>query len=167
MKMNRYQRQALTTAIPITPELIKRAGELNKELVSDLQALMQILNRLDSYKSYIFYGKQKTVDLGQPPSFTVEEEDDQWKLNALHAILGLLTECGELLEAIRHREDGTSTTARLRVNVLEEAGDALWFVSLLTSSVGLPLKDVAEYNLLKLKFRYSTEVIQREANQKR
>lgn len=70
----------------------------------------------------------------------------------LHGALGLSGEAGELLDAVKkHIMYGKELD---RANVLEEAGDALWYLSLVLESVGSNFSEVMQLNHDKLEKRY-------------
>lgn len=70
----------------------------------------------------------------------------------LHAVLGLSSEVGELMDAVkRHVYYGKTLD---RVNLLEEAGDLLWYWALLVSSLDADPQQVLRANIDKLRKRY-------------
>lgn len=70
----------------------------------------------------------------------------------LHGAIGLSGEAGELLDAVKkHILYGKELD---RTNVLEEAGDALWYMSLVLESVGSNFSEAMQLNQDKLEKRY-------------
>lgn len=70
----------------------------------------------------------------------------------LHGALGLSGESGELLDAVKkHIFYGKELD---RTNVIEEAGDALWYLSLVLESVGSSFEEAMQLNQDKLEKRY-------------
>lgn len=70
-----------------------------------------------------------------------------------HAALGLSDESGEFSSAVkRHLIYGKPLD---KVNVVEELGDAAWFVNLGALSIGVPLEVVFAANIAKLQVRYA------------
>jgi NTP pyrophosphatase (non-canonical NTP hydrolase) len=70
----------------------------------------------------------------------------------LHGAIGLSGESGELLDAVKkHILYGKELD---RVNILEESGDALWYLSLVLESVGSNFSEVMQLNQDKLEKRY-------------
>ena len=69
-----------------------------------------------------------------------------------HAIFGLNSEAGELVEALCvSMLDQESLD---KVNIVEECGDVLWYLALLLRSVGSTLDEAMEANINKLAKRY-------------
>jgi NTP pyrophosphatase (non-canonical NTP hydrolase) len=75
-----------------------------------------------------------------------------FQMNLLHAGLGLTSEAGEVASAIKaHVIYGKELDV---VNIIEEAGDTLWFLLLLCRTLGLSLEEIATANIAKLSRRY-------------
>jgi len=73
-------------------------------------------------------------------------------IRVLHAVLGIATEAGELVDAVcRTLLSGKKLDA---VNLAEEAGDVLWYVAVLLDAIGLPWEPVMQANILKLARRF-------------
>jgi len=73
-------------------------------------------------------------------------------INILHAAIGISTEAGELLDALKKRVFyGTHLDAE---NVIEELGDIEWYLQLARSSLGVTRERVIAVNVRKLKARY-------------
>ena len=70
----------------------------------------------------------------------------------LHAAMGICTEGGEILDAVK--KHGYTRAPVDRTNVIEELGDLLWYVQLLMDAMGLSLGDILEPNIKKLRKRY-------------
>lgn len=72
--------------------------------------------------------------------------------NLIHAGLGLISEAGEVATSVK-----ASCVYGKEVdisNLVEEAGDCLWFLSLLSKCIGVSLEDIAKDNIRKLRTRY-------------
>lgn len=75
-----------------------------------------------------------------------------YEMNLMHAGLGLTSEAGEVASAIKaHVIYGKELDI---VNLIEEAGDTLWFLTLLCHTLGLTLEEIAAANIAKLSRRY-------------
>lgn len=73
-------------------------------------------------------------------------------LRLLHAGIGLATEAGEFLDALKkHIYYGKELD---KVNLMEECGDLLWYMSVALDSLGYDYKDVMNRNIEKLSARY-------------
>ena len=73
-----------------------------------------------------------------------------------NAVLGLVGESGEIADKLKkHLFHGAPDKHTFgRDEVLDEAGDVLWYVALLCSWAGLTMSDVMQYNIEKLSKRY-------------
>lgn len=72
--------------------------------------------------------------------------------NLIHFALGLTGEAGELADAIKkHVVYGRELD---KINVIEELGDILWMVALACETLDVPMQDVADANIGKLRARY-------------
>jgi NTP pyrophosphatase (non-canonical NTP hydrolase) len=70
----------------------------------------------------------------------------------LHAGIGLATEAGEFLDALKkHVFYGKELDT---VNLAEEMGDLFWYCALIADELNAPFADVMERNISKLKARY-------------
>lgn len=70
----------------------------------------------------------------------------------LHAVMGLVTETGELMDALKRKliyGKGID-----RVNVMEECGDLLWYIALALDACDYTIEEAMERNITKLKKRY-------------
>jgi len=80
------------------------------------------------------------------PTFNMVDKD------ILHAVLGLGTEAGEIQDTVKkslfYGADLDQT------NLMEEAGDLMWYLAILLNKLGLSFEEVMEKNIEKLKFRY-------------
>lgn len=69
-----------------------------------------------------------------------------------HAAMGLASEAGEILDNVKaHIFYGKPLDV---INLVEEAGDILWFLSLLLQQEGLTIEDAVKGNRAKLNARY-------------
>lgn len=76
-----------------------------------------------------------------------------FQMNLFHAALGLSDEAGEFASAIKAALVYGKPLDK--VNLVEELGDLLWFVSLAADTLEVPLAVVMEANIAKLQVRYS------------
>lgn len=76
-----------------------------------------------------------------------------FQMDMFHAALGLSDEAGEFASAIKAAL--VYNKGRDKVNLVEELGDLLWFVSLAADTLEVPLGAVMEANISKLQVRYS------------
>jgi NTP pyrophosphatase (non-canonical NTP hydrolase) len=114
--------------------------------------------RLDEAKKALFYGKSMPARLGDEPdspsAATVGDVLNSTKtdVDLFHGALGLVTESGEIAEVFRDlllRRQRIDT-----VNLREEIGDCLWYLSVMAKALGTTLEKCAEVNTAKLRKRY-------------
>jgi NTP pyrophosphatase (non-canonical NTP hydrolase) len=83
------------------------------------------------------------------------------KMRILHAVMGLATESGELLDAMKkHIFYGKELDF---VNLLEEHGDLFWYAAILADAVGFTFEESMERNIAKLKARYPNKFTEESA----
>lgn len=70
----------------------------------------------------------------------------------LHAIMGLVTESGELMDA-KKKEHFYGKKLDWH-NLIEEAGDIFWYLAILCDAMNVPFEEVQRRNIDKLKTRY-------------
>lgn len=79
----------------------------------------------------------------------------------LHAGIGLSTEAGELLDALKkHIFYGKELD---KVNLAEEMGDLFWYMAILADELGFEFESVMERNITKLKARYGEKFSEEKA----
>jgi NTP pyrophosphatase (non-canonical NTP hydrolase) len=70
----------------------------------------------------------------------------------LHAAMGLCTEGGEIMDQVKkHVFYGSELDT---VNLIEEGGDVLWYLTVLFDTLNISMADVMEINRRKLLARY-------------
>jgi NTP pyrophosphatase (non-canonical NTP hydrolase) len=70
----------------------------------------------------------------------------------LHGAIGIATEAGELLDALKKHIYYNKELDK--VNISEEIGDVLWYAALLCNCLEIDMRDVMDTNIAKLKARY-------------
>lgn len=78
--------------------------------------------------------------------------EDQQKIDILHGAMGLATEAGELLDAVKKMLFYGRTLDT--TNIFEELGDIEWYMALIRETFGWTQEMVQERNIAKLKARY-------------
>jgi len=73
----------------------------------------------------------------------------------IYPTIGLAGESGEVLEKIKKifRDKNARVTKTAREELAKEIGDVLWYLTQLSTDLGLSLSEVAEKNLEKLNSR--------------
>lgn len=77
---------------------------------------------------------------------------DKSIVRILHSAMGLSTEAGELLDAVKkHVYYGKELD---KVNLFEEVGDLFWYLAILADELGFSFEDAMKKNNEKLAARY-------------
>lgn len=71
----------------------------------------------------------------------------------IRAILGLCGETGEVAEKIKKMYRGDYDYPEFYKNLINELGDVLFYLAVLSHEYGIPLKTIADMNYKKLKKR--------------
>ncbi len=87
---------------------------------------------------------------------TLKEWGEPGKLSDIvYLALAINGEAGELAEVVKKAwRDGKELDKDWLV---EELGDILWYVAVLAHKIGVPLSEVMEKNVMKLKKRYGVK----------
>lgn len=89
---------------------------------------------------------------------------DMGKIRLLHATMGLCTESGELTDQLKkHLFYGKELD---RVNLIEEAGDLLWYLAILFDELDTTFGEVMSSNIAKLRSRYPEKFTPKQASQR-
>jgi NTP pyrophosphatase (non-canonical NTP hydrolase) len=110
--------------------------------------------QLDALKKALFAGKHNHSLEATRKSYAMAPEAEDYpgvNMDLLHGILGLRTEADELL---RLTVDARSYKTIDPQKVVDEAGDALFYIALQLRAVGKTLDDALDGNVAKLKVRY-------------
>ncbi len=137
------------------------SGSFHEHLVSDaalriaLEYRIGVMPYIDGMKKTLFYARkangalshlQNTVPPGESDSVTFSDID------MLHSILGVDSEAGELIQLLHHHLiTGQPIDSDELIN---EAGDVLWYLALLFRRLGTTFEEVAAKNIHKLQLRY-------------
>lgn len=73
----------------------------------------------------------------------------------VYPVFGLVGEAGEVSEKIKKlfRDHGGRLTKEYKLEIAKELGDVMWYISQLSTELGLKLSDVVKMNLEKLSSR--------------
>jgi NTP pyrophosphatase (non-canonical NTP hydrolase) len=81
-----------------------------------------------------------------------ERLNDEFTLKVLHAAMGMVTEAGEIMDAVKkHVMYGKPLDL---INLFEESGDSFWYQALLARACNFTFQDCKARNIAKLKSRY-------------
>lgn len=81
--------------------------------------------------------------------------------NFIYPTLGLCGETGEIAEKIKKiiRDENNILTEEKKTELKKELGDVLWYLSQVSTELGLSLEDIAKTNLEKLLSRLERGVL--------
>lgn len=80
---------------------------------------------------------------------------DRFTPNAIHGVMGVSTEAAELMDLVRK---GIFYGKDVRPDqILDEAGDVLWFLALTLQQYGYTIEDAKNFNVTKLEARHGKE----------
>jgi len=151
MDATKFQELALRTECPVDPCIVERFEDVAGRLMFLVRQVSEFAAEADKLKKYIFYGKGEFgADLEEEPSVILRVEED---LRAVHGILGLISEVGEVIDVHNAYWDGHVPTVDA-VNVLEECGDIGWYSAVMASTAGSDLGVAYEAVIDKLAERY-------------
>lgn len=121
---------------------------------------------LDITKKHLIYGKGNTLEASTALLGCLNEngeelnrhitypelELNQDQAEILHAVLGIVTEVGELIDAtLDYIVAGKELD---KANIGEEIGDLRWYEAILIRKLGLDTESINKVNIDKLKARY-------------
>jgi NTP pyrophosphatase (non-canonical NTP hydrolase) len=150
--------------------------DFNKFLEA-LSKCMTAAEELDRYKKLLFYGedarKNRFGDVKQLGKFngwaiieslTGSACERPKAEQAVHAILGIATEAGELIEALFIALADPESGGLDFVNTLEEVGDLQWYEAMLCRITGKTFDEVQRTNIAKLRQRFPDKFNETAAN---
>jgi NTP pyrophosphatase (non-canonical NTP hydrolase) len=107
---------------------------------------------LDRYQPVDMEGyADRVLTTAQPP---VVAGGAARNMSALvHAAMGLASEGGEMIDAVKRAAFYGQTLDR--TNIIEEAGDALWYIAYALRCVGATFEEAVLANIAKLDKRYA------------
>jgi NTP pyrophosphatase (non-canonical NTP hydrolase) len=77
--------------------------------------------------------------------------------NLTHAALGIATEGGEFTTIVKRAAIYSKPIGvEERLHMAEELGDLLWYIALAAEHISIPLEEIAERNIGKLRERFPT-----------
>lgn len=154
------------------------AGKISK---NDLKVLVHnaidAIAALDAVKKAIFYGRELPAGFAEAnalngpcaplilPELAPADSPNRYQasINIFHGILGVVTESGEMLEALA--ESLFETGAPLDgVNMREEVGDAFWYEAAIAKAFGFTFDNAQRVNIQKLRARFPDKFSEYDAN---
>lgn len=92
------------------------------------------------------------------------EGTDEVTPNLEHAIMGIVTEAGELMDQIKKSKIYNQSIDK--VNLVEEAGDVMWYMAILARELGVGFEEMWDKNIRKLQKRYPEKFTEFGADEK-
>jgi len=137
-----------------------------KQLFAILKEFIRIANCLDVIKKKKFYGRdlEDPIKIIKPELFEQVKfhKDNEGAEKILHAIIGIGTEAGELIETLgKHKFNGEELDA---VNIEEELGDICWYLAILLRELNIDFHKMLQKNIDKLYARYGDKFSDEKAN---
>lgn len=161
-----YQENANRTAAPPTKEVAQRLNAAGFQWAEILDSIIDLGKFGDDTKRFTFYNKIKSADYEPRHQHLLDADDPllSQKLDILHALLGVITEAGEMAEAIFLREDeGKLKEIWDMINIMEEGGDGAWYIGLLARGTRVPLAVALLRNIKKLRQRFPNAFTEADA----
>lgn len=159
LQLNEYVQAALRTESH-TPGIVYQRLAENANVRAEMNVafgqFIYAAQRLDKIKKALYYGKPTEFDapvdkMPMPSSFSILETDGKMS-RMFHAVLGICTEAGEMLEAMdKVLYEGKELDVD---NIFEEMGDGMWYFAIGCDSMGFDPETVIGRNIAKLKARY-------------
>lgn len=136
--------------------------------IERMKAAVDAANRLDEVKKTLFYGRDNNLappediaSVSKLPLMLGDTEADS-ATNIIHAIIGIFTEAGEMLEALIEAIDLDKSLDA--VNAKEETGDLFWYVAILARECGFTFDAAQRVNIQKLRARFPDRFTEYDAN---
>ena len=164
MDPKQYVQDAIRTE-SIVPRVVVNDRFVFEAVVEGFVACATLL---DLYKKNIYYSKPINEDKWfnalnkihtMSHNLRQQQPNQGSKVDALdidsrilHAIVGIATESGELMEAVHNKL--SVQTPLDNVNLQEEVGDLNWYEAILIDELGADWDEIRERNIAKLKARY-------------
>lgn len=129
--------------------VVRRMEVERQELVRVLDSAQHLADSADYLKKRVIYGNGME---GMPLPGINECALTVRRAQLLHAILGVVSEAGEMIEAFRRTYDETNEA--VRVNCIEEGGDVIWYITRWLKTSDSSVQDASQRVYRKLQTRY-------------
>lgn len=93
--------------------------------------------------------------------FHVGDEEGEVTPDLLHGAIGLATEAGELLDAVKRALFYGGSLDR--TNLIEELGDLEWYMAVIRDALDVEQAEVQRINIEKLRARYPEKFTRQDA----
>lgn len=165
MNLAQYQIEAQNTKSPqFYGEIVARSVFANR--MSDA---IRTLRKLDEVKKALFYKRENgELEPGENETTCMALQihnianEPQNGIDLVHAVLGIATEAGELLEALY--ASLVVGQNKDNVNVFEEFGDVMWYLAIAFTAMQSSFEHCASVNNAKLRKRFANKFTEFDAN---
>lgn len=165
------------------PILASKTESLDLEIIKDrvlsdieevgntLEMIVDIGKIISMKKAELFYGKKNEIEsFFDHIMHTGSDKIDTKKITSsniriLHACLGLVSEGAEMTECLK--KSLVTGSPLDEINIVEEAGDILWYLAIIANVFGISFKEMMDKNIRKLAKRYGEEKFSSERALKR
>lgn len=138
MDSDTYQRLCLRTESAPPVEVFSERNP-SEDLPDILEAIQKLSQEADRLKKLLFYGKAAS------PQYKITTlPGSEKEIRILHAVLGIQSELGEILEAMSQGD----------ARIADEFGDVAWYVSVGEDAVGASMGSIMQANIEKLRVRF-------------
>lgn len=166
--------QAYRDAVCRTESVVDQSTTMPVDgVVEILATIEQLSNILDTYKKSVFYGAdvvpqdnmrrvantqsslaEVTNLVRQSMEGRSPVQSTNVDMRLVHALMGMVTETGELAGALLQALTLNKVTDDIRTNILEEMGDYNWYQAIALDTLGVDFASLRNANIAKLKQRY-------------
>lgn len=151
-----YHAAAMRTAAG--PEVFYPGNARPHDVAYYLARFIIMARHLDAFKSALFYGKVKHVEINDLAGLLASggtdghfDFDHIANPQLLHACLGITSEAGEIAEDLLKALQGQLLSTE---NLVRESGDIDWFQELLATATETPVNVARAFNVARLRQRF-------------
>jgi NTP pyrophosphatase (non-canonical NTP hydrolase) len=126
-----------------------------------LRKINDVTETADALKKSVIYGKPNPALRGAETKVDATAYLSAVDADIFHAALGIFTEAGEIMQAVQKSLE-TGEPIDL-VNLKEEAGDAFWYLAILSRAADFTFGQAKKANIEKLMKRYPEKYSQEQA----
>lgn len=169
MEMNKYIKESKRTAMG--GDLDRKDFPTNVALLQEMVALDLHGSMADALKRSLFYSddlhkrvEKQRLRINEAADKVIENHEKvglNFTNELLHSALGIASEAGEMFEeyvsaSLENREVN-------KVNLVEEAGDVMWYLAMMLRELDVSFEEVAEKNIAKLAKRFPDKFTKEKA----
>ena len=129
-------------------------------LIDNLVAAQMTAEDIDAVKKALYYGKNTRPEdeaINRHTSINRQmrcADAPKWQ-DVIHGVLGVISESGEMAEALlKVMEQGSDMVEFDPVNMAEEIGDVMWYLAIMAEALDTDLETIQATNIAKLRARF-------------